>query len=100
MPLNVLEGPGTVTFEVVGCCDHQIAQEFEEAFDSVDPTTSYYAIDLARSTGLTMGGLGAMLVLRGLVQARGAEVVLLHPSRSAVQVIETVNFQRLFQMVK
>lgn len=91
---------GTPIMQVTGRLDFNRRDEFIGILETFlgEVATPEVHVDCARLDYVDSSGLGLLLVLRDRVQRLGSKVALIGCSESVREVLETVQFGRLFRM--
>lgn len=91
---------GTPVIQLIGRLDFTRRDEFIGALDTFlsTVTTSEVHVDCTHLDYVDSSGLGLLLVLRDRAQRLGSKVALIGCSVSVREILETVQFGRLFRM--
>ncbi|MGQ9683946.1 MAG: STAS domain-containing protein [Anaerolineae bacterium] len=83
-----------------GSFDFNAHKEFRRACDTLldEPAVRVLELDLARVQYLDSSALGMLLILRDKAEERGKQVILSGARGTVRQVLEIVNFGKLFTL--
>ena len=89
-------GPGACTLAIGGELDVATAPELRAAVGSLlGSGCRHLELDLSETTFLDSSGLGALLWALHRLDAAGGEMVAVHPSERAVEVLRLTGLERL-----
>ena len=80
-----------------GYFNASLCDEFRSAYEQY-PNASLYRIDLSKVCGMDNAALEVLLIIRGYALSNHAAVVLCRPTRSVAQLIESSNFNQIFDI--
>mgnify|MGYP001188102387 CR=1 FL=1 len=80
-----------------GYFNASICDEFRSAYEQY-PNASLYRIDLSKVCEMDNAALEMLLIIRGYAPSKHAAVVLYRPTKAVAQLIESSNFNQIFDI--
>ena len=100
MELHVTADNETASIAVEGKLTVQTAPELEVAIGNLDATVTKLDIDLAKTDYVSSAGLRVLAAAEKLMDARGGEMHLLHPSPKVYEVFSMTGLNKVLSIRK
>lgn len=101
MGVTVSESAGGDTVEIcpVGNFDSGLSEEFRHLFEKQYPEAKLYRVDLSKVQTMDSAALEMFLILRGHALSNYGLVELYHPTQTVAQLLESSNFNQIFEII-
>ncbi|MBF0573977.1 MAG: STAS domain-containing protein [Desulfamplus sp.] len=88
----------TLTIKVIGKLDITLYKKFSDSYKDKIDSVSKVLIDFSDVEYIDSSGLGMLLVLRERAGGEDGVVDILNPNPNVKRILETTNFQQLFDI--
>ncbi|NKB33588.1 MAG: STAS domain-containing protein [Pseudomonadales bacterium] len=88
----------TLTLILLGKFDYTCHQEFQDAYESVEPVPGKFVIDALEVTSIDSSALGMLLLLRNHAGGDDSDVAIVNAKPDVYKLLHTCKFDELFAL--